>query len=113
MSEVISFRLNKDNPREAKALRVLKSWQDEGHNTRHIVTEALLKLMYSDANELKSLVLVELNEKLSIVSQILEQVDCERFLELTASCSTSLGPKLPDSFIESIKKTIKPGIKTD
>ena len=44
MSEVISFRLNKDNPREARALMVLKGWQEQGHNIRYIITEALVNL---------------------------------------------------------------------
>ena len=44
MSEVISFRLNKNNPREARALMDIKSWQEEGHNIRYIVTEAFLRM---------------------------------------------------------------------
>ena len=44
MSDVISFRLDKDNPREEKARQVLKYWYEEGYSLRHIMTEALLRL---------------------------------------------------------------------
>ena len=43
MSEVISFRQNKDNPREEKAVQVLRTWTAQGFNVRHTITEALLK----------------------------------------------------------------------
>ena len=44
MSEVISFRLSKENPREALAYEILKGWHEKGHSIRHTITEALLKL---------------------------------------------------------------------
>ena len=113
MSEVISFRLNKENPREARALRVMKRWKKEGHNTRHIVTKALLILEDFDNNELKSLMLVELNEKLSLVSQILEQIGFDGTTDVIASSTSSLNTMLSDSFINSIREAAKPGIKLE
>jgi hypothetical protein len=44
MSKVISFRLNPENQREAKALTVIQKWLGQGFSTRHIMTEALLNL---------------------------------------------------------------------
>jgi hypothetical protein len=44
MSEVISFLLDKTNPREARALEVLNAWLEKGFNTRHILTTLLLEL---------------------------------------------------------------------
>ena len=44
MSEVVSFRLNKDNPRERQALVILETWCAQGYNARYILTEALIKL---------------------------------------------------------------------
>jgi len=44
MSDVISFRLDNDNPREQKARQALKDWYEKGYNLRHITTETLLKL---------------------------------------------------------------------
>jgi len=44
MSEVISFRLDNANPREAQALEVLNAWIEKGFSTRFILTTALLEL---------------------------------------------------------------------
>jgi len=48
MSEVISFRLNRENPREALALEVLKNRFRKGFSVRYVLTEALLKLDESE-----------------------------------------------------------------
>jgi hypothetical protein len=42
MSQVISFRLDQNNPREAWALSVLSGMQEQGYQVRHILTEALV-----------------------------------------------------------------------
>lgn len=44
MSEVISFRLDENNPCEAQARAVLKAWADKGYSVRHVLTEALCSL---------------------------------------------------------------------
>jgi len=111
MSEVISFRLNIDKIREARALRVLKRWQEEGHNTRYIVTEALLLLDDSDKNELKLVMLAELNEKLSHVSQIFNQMEYDKTTELKPLNQSKSGTELSNGFIKGIKEAAKPGIK--
>ena len=111
MSEVISFRLDKDKPRESRALRVLKRWQEEGHNTRYIVTEALLLLDDSNKNELKVVMLAELNEKLKHVSQIFNQMEYDRTTKLKPSCQPTSETKLTDGFIQGIKEAVKPGTK--
>jgi hypothetical protein len=40
MSEVISFRLDPDNAREALAITVLQTLQGKGYSLRYIMTEA-------------------------------------------------------------------------
>ena len=113
MSEVFSFRLNKDNPREVRALKVLKRWQSKGYNTRHIVIEALLKMEDADSNELKPLMLAELNEKLNRVSQLFENMEYGKISDLTACNLSSPVKKVSDSFINSIKEGAKPGISLE
>jgi len=44
MSEVISFRLDKENLREAKALMILHEWRKNGYSLRQTITEALVSL---------------------------------------------------------------------
>ncbi len=111
MSEVISFRLNEDKIREARALGVLKKWQEEGHNTRYIVTEALLLLDHSDTNELKVVMLAELNEKLSHVSQIFNQMEYDKTTKLTPVKKHKSETNLSIGFMRRIKEAAKPGKK--
>ncbi len=44
MSKVISFRLDKANPREAQALNILDTWIGQGYSLRFIFTKALLDI---------------------------------------------------------------------
>ncbi len=44
MSEVINFRLDKNNPREAQAREMIEVWVKQGYSLQHILTEALLRL---------------------------------------------------------------------
>jgi len=69
MSEVISFRLDKDNPREKRALEILKTWCGDGYSVRYILTEALVRLDDSKA------ALEDQNETLNQVSQLLRKLE--------------------------------------
>lgn len=113
MSEVISFRLDKDKPRESRAFRVLKRWKEEGYKTRYIVTEALLLLDDSDKNALKVVMLAELNEKLSHVSQIFSQIDYGQTIQLKTSNQPKSEAKLSEGFVIGIKDAAKPGIRLE
>ena len=73
MSEVISFRLDRNNPREAQALTILLKGQEAGYSLRHILTEALLALESTAEDE--QAVAVALAEVAGRLEQILvEQV---------------------------------------
>lgn len=81
MSEVISFRLNKDDLREANALLVLQEWRTRGYSIRQTIAEALNKLDQngvepdSTAVEPDSTALDELNETLCQVNNLLRQIE--------------------------------------
>ena len=79
MSEVISFRLDKDNPREAIAWRVLQTRIAKGHNIRHIITEALIKLDQSEQVSTPP-TLDELNETLCQVNRFLKHIERTKLL---------------------------------
>jgi hypothetical protein len=109
MSKVISFRLNPDNPRDARALAVLQDWLSRGFSTRHTITKALLHLdsSYSEATD---------NEALRDLSQQVKEL-LENF-EIRAACETlnvdvPSKEKLSDGFISSILKTAKPGLRQE
>ena len=99
MSEVISFRLDRDNPREAQARAVLKARVDKGYSVRHVLTEALLTYYGSQSDK----DIQDLSMKLDQISQMLQQNGVppplnERKVELS------------DRFMASIKKAAKPGV---
>jgi hypothetical protein len=102
MSEVISFRLDKDNPREAQARTVLKVWGDKGYGIRHVLTEALLNYQRSQAEVYNQ----ELFEKLDIICDLLQK---------NSIPSTHIENEiiLSDQFMASVKKAANPGLRLD
>ena len=110
MSEVFSFRLDKDNPREAQALSVLYEWKDKGHSLRFVLVEALLALNQetSDTSNVKSKIAI--GEILSHLSELNRKLDMRTSTDL---CEKTENSELTPIFLTSIKQTIKPGMKTD
>jgi hypothetical protein len=113
MSEVISFRLNKDNPREAQALGILKAWCSRGYSVRYVITEALLKLNDPSQESVANNTTYELNTTLDQVKKLLEQLGSGRHLGGLKQDEESVSSTLADNFVESIQKAVKPGLKLD
>jgi hypothetical protein len=113
MSEVISFRLDQDNPREARAREVLRAWYAQGFSVRHILTEALLALEDSKAqDEETTFALDEVNRALHQVIQMLERMQNGRYVA-AATGDDGQQPKaaLTDTFVASVKSAARPGMK--
>ena len=110
MSEVISFRLDAANPREAQAREVLRSWYAQGYSVRHILTEALLRLD-EESEQASALALAELNEMLGRVSQLLEQMQNGQYTAIVAEAEEQSQEVLSDAFVASVKSAAKPGLK--
>lgn len=113
MSEVISFRLNKENPREAQAHTILKARYEEGHSIRHTITEALLRLDEPGAGSILDAKLDEITETLCRVSQLLERVGDRDNSSQKGQDTNACYARLTDSFLESIRKKAKPGMVLD
>jgi hypothetical protein len=109
MSKVISFRLDKNNPREAKALEVLKNKRDEGYNIRHIIMEALINLDETNPH-LESPTTKELFTIVMKVHQLLERIKGDDELSLTREAAMDTNLELTENLVSSVKKTIKPGL---
>jgi hypothetical protein len=112
MSEVISFRLNQDNPREAQALEVLRTLCSDGYSIRQIITDALLKL-YASKSKPMTIVLDELNETLSQVNLLLDQIGNGGHSKFTKRDNNQTCSGLTDTFIASVRKTARSGLKLD
>jgi len=110
MSEVISFRLNKGNLREAKALLVLQEWRAQGYSIRRIITDALLKL---DATQTEPHTnrLDELNDTLNQVNLLLKQLSYGDSAQSSNTDGRPENSRLADHFVASIKKSAKRGTK--
>ncbi|MBN1536872.1 MAG: hypothetical protein JW908_09090 [Anaerolineales bacterium] len=107
MSEVISFRLNKNNLREAKALLVIQECRAKGYSLRQIITDALIK--HDEAwSDPPTPNIDELNNKFNQLLEQLSNGDPRRITQPNTSIGQS---ELADQFIASIKKTAKQGIK--
>lgn len=109
MSDVFSFRLNRENKREVLAIQVLQIWMSKGFTLRQIMTEALLKLDTHDDLSTNSQI-IELFRKMEEIYTHLRIMDKAEYImenKTRESPETGLSPQL----IETIKMSIKPGIR--
>ena len=106
MSRVIGFRLDSTNPREAEALTVLLNWQERGYSTRHILTEALIRLASED--EQPTLPVEELTVLMGQLEQLIEQMQSGT-VTTRKSNKTSDGDQLSEAFLSSVSKSSRPG----
>jgi DNA-directed RNA polymerase beta subunit len=113
MSEVISFRLNRDNLREAQALEILETWCLKGYGLRYVITEALLKLNDPGPDSVHDNPIPELSAVLNQVNQLLEQIGNGRYPLYPRQDENIPQSGLAESFVLSIKKAAKPGIKIE
>ena len=106
MSKVISFRLNPDNPRDAKALTILQDWLSQGFSARHTLTEALLSLDTANFSEAKNDALNDLSDQIKLLLENIER----GFPVLEPNNKISSENDLSHGFVSSIIKAAKPGI---
>jgi len=98
MSKVYSFRLSKDNLREAQAREVIEAWVSKGYSLRHVMTEALLKLEARDKNDTNlNFFLEEIREMINSNDHIPEALHANE-------------QGLPVSFMKAVKKSAKSGL---
>jgi hypothetical protein len=111
MSEVISFRLDRENPREAQALDVLTKGQEAGYSLRHILTEALLAL--EAAAEDEQAAALALTEVAGRLEQILEQFQHAGSVPYQPPNDQREQAALAESFVLSVKQAARPGLGLD
>jgi hypothetical protein len=111
MSEVISFRLDRNNPREAQALGVLKKGQEAGYSLRHVLTEALLALEASaEEEQAVAQVLLEVADRLEQIQSALEQFRHMKLTPAQPQNNMSEQAVLAESFVLAVKNAAKPGM---
>jgi hypothetical protein len=112
MSTVFSFRLDPKNPREARAMKVIRDRKQNGFSVREIIVEALLK--YPQDKESKN------NDQIDIVNERLtELIDLVQIIKGSRSIAKEEGgeehspPGLSEQFLGAIKMTARSGLKID
>jgi hypothetical protein len=111
MSEVISFRLDRDNPREAQALAVLRRGQEAGYSVRHILTEALLALEAAAEEERAvATALTEVAGRLEQVQSVLERFQRMDLAPVQRQDGQPEGAALSEAFVVSVKGAARPGL---
>lgn len=107
MSEVFSFRLSRNTPREFRAFEILTARLDEGFSIRQVIVEALLSLEKTGHSELPFELLQIIHEINARIEQLITVIgDTQPIIPHEQSVAP---PGLSDAFISSIKKTSRPG----
>jgi hypothetical protein len=108
MSEVISFRLSKDNIREAQALAILQKRLSLGFSTRNILTDALLRLQENDLVQESSRYNPVLPLILSQLYELLNQITPGQIVDNDGEEQPN--QQLSRALLSSIKEKVRPGI---
>jgi len=99
MSKVYSFRLDENNPREAQAKEVIDAWVEDGYSLRRIIIDALISYHREESDN------GELEEILGKITQLFESMNGR------ITSGNVIQETLPESFVASISKSVKKGIR--
>lgn len=100
MSKVYSFRLNDENPREARAREVIEAWVEEGYSLRYVIVEALVSFKKEGLRQgaVNSLV-----EKLQDLILSIDKSETAQLSEVSLS----------NSFLDAMKQSVRDGMRAD
>jgi len=101
MSKVYSFRLDENNPREAQAGELIEAWVEEGYSLRRVIVDALTSSHRSDHKTNEN------EEILEKIAFLLENMNSSR------GSVKDVQATLTDTFVGSISKSVKSGIKME
>ena len=104
MSNVYSFRLSNDNPREAQARDAINTWVSRGYSLRHIMTEALLIYLEKEHGEDE---VCDLIEQIKLIISELEKKP--RFEPIDERELQGLS----SSFMFAVKNSAKSGVRIE
>lgn len=113
MSEVICFRLDPNNPREAQALAFLIQRQEQGYSIRNTMVEAILGFAGQGDDRLKFLI-GELHSVLGDAQELVKDMQTRQMTTSAPPVETdnTSGANLSEGFLVAVKKAAKPGLRT-
>lgn len=103
MSNVFSFRLDENNPREAQARQVIEAWASRGYALRFVIVEALLA--YADEDVHKCDFSLALEQIITMLQGLREPGH--------GSGQQSKEICLSQSFLDAISKTTRTGLRVE
>jgi hypothetical protein len=104
MSQVFSFRLDENNPREAQALTVIETRVSQGYSLRYMIVEALLDY------EEKTIKPENITSALDQIIDLLQEISKKPQYRNTRDCQDI---PLSNSFMEAVANTTRPGLKAE
>ena len=112
MSKVFSFRLREDNHREARALKLLDEWIEQGYTLRFIITEALLKLDHPGSNLKTDQDDRPLDIVLEQIKLLIESAVTDGHKPIIKQKPDTEAHSLSEKFLTSVRLASKPGINS-
>lgn len=104
MSQVFSFRLDENNPREAQAIEVIEAWASRGYSLRYVLVEALKNLKEKDSSK----------EDLSTsIEEVIRMLQNLRVGSDHPRDEQGRDKQLSEAFLEAVLKTGKPGMRAE
>jgi hypothetical protein len=103
MSQVFSFRLDENNPREAQAMQVIATWASRGYSLRHLLVEALLAYAEKDAHK------DDLSSTLEVVIKMLQNLP---MVSGTPREEQNQDKRLSEPFLKAIARANRPGLRS-
>ncbi|MBZ0314871.1 MAG: hypothetical protein K8L91_00525 [Anaerolineae bacterium] len=119
MSRVVSFRLDEDIVEEGQALEILEAWQAKGYSIRQIMTWALMALEGAEPQNNSApdgetgATIAELKSVLGQAQEFLEVLRDMKAMPDEVKLPSQQKPILSDTFMASVKKAVRPGLKLD
>jgi hypothetical protein len=103
MSKVYSFRLDKNNPREAQAREVIEAWGKKGYSLRCFLTDVLVDFSRQEKKD------DEMEILLSHLRSLIYKLDTETSIELENQAQSNLSA----SFLDALRKNAKTGVRAE
>lgn len=104
MSQVFSFRIDENNPREAQARQVIEDWASKGYTLRHVMIEALLTYADKEARQ------DDLSSALEQIITMLKGLSVETGLR---NDQQNEEMRLTKPFMDAISKATRPGLRLE
>jgi hypothetical protein len=104
MSQVFSFRLDENNPREAQVIQIIEAWASRGYSLRYVLVEALLA--YADKETRQDDFSLVLEQIITLLQEMRVEPD-------PGNGPHSQDKQLSQPFLSAVAKATRPGLRAE